>query len=59
MSDTLWEVGEAPFVAGFVELKESGEGYELTVCDGAEAAGYKLTTEQLLNLAYIIYEELG
>lgn len=58
---TLWQVGDSddPFAAGFAQLQGDDAVHQLVVHDGAEGASFKLTTDQLLDLAYTIYEELG
>jgi hypothetical protein len=55
---TLWK-GKNKGEWGEAELREQAGVYELVAFDGAEGAAVTLTSEQLLDLAYTIYEELG
>ena len=55
----LWRAEGGSDLKDYSQLHEREGSYELLVWDGAEGADIKLTTEQLLDLAYTIYEELG
>lgn len=54
----LWRV-KGPHGDDYSQLQERDGKFELLVFDGAEGADIKLSSEQLLDLAYTIYEELG
>lgn len=57
---SLWKVSRSDSYLGpFAELADDVTGeYSLTVADGAEGAHITVSREELLDLAYKIYEEL-
>lgn len=55
----LWRVEGRSDFEEYAQLQDRDGTYELIVWDGVEGADIKLSTEQLLDLAYTIYEELG
>ena len=59
---TLWSVGEQVGKIeseGFATLTNEGDEYKIQVFDGAEGADLKISVDDLLELAFTIYEELG
>lgn len=54
----LWGIA-GPNGDDYAKLEEVEKGFELVVFDGAEGAGILLSRDQLLELAFVIYEELG
>jgi hypothetical protein len=56
----LWKVTRSDnYLGPLAELSVSDGEYALTVADGAEGAHITLSAEELLDLAFKIYEELG
>jgi len=60
MMSEIWKITRSDSYLGpLAKLSVSDGKYTLTVADGAEGAHITLSAEELLNLAFKIYEELG